>query len=783
MKKIISLLLAGLILFVSFPSVSAENAPWEDAVKNAIAKASVSESLLMDISSDGIPELFMPEGNGTASYYYDGSTMVKAVSVKDIPFDFLQRLVYVRNTKTDEWFYMGQALHAKKLVTYKMSFYDYQPVLEVIAEEFQTTTEGTFKGDEGSLSYCENVPEKVLQYLENYETEYLMKSYMDASEIRLFGRIRAAKMLVRRFDVLSQLTDDSLKFTSSQRDKIKLRVGKGSFLSFDKITVLNNDAIFVEYYVNEKDTLEYAFPYDKRYALISGDFDVIKEYTKERYIDANNLWSMISPEAKPSNFKPDYKKTSSFRGIDDYVTYFSSLISLDNPINENGKKEIANFMEFAVNKCSRTEVKAKNNVITIRGTDVSIVAQNAVNSMGQLTSVCQSKGVEQIRTAKTVPELVCAGIDFSKPIRCEFENGVAQSINQASGIRIMLDENHGIYVNQAELSVLEKEIDVFAVEFTKNEKDYSVVFTDKNNETISDISVPVWVIVPAKSDYSSVLASYDGGTENRGGQYDQRYNRIEFSAVRSGNYQIVEEDITINDIDSVSFSANQAIRFLVSKGVLDVDRKNNFRPNQKMSRYDFTKALVNMFYAMNSDAKTSYTDIKESNRYYDYVATAEAMGMTKPFADDIFGGEEAVTNEYILSLCGKVLAEKKGYKFPDNYVEYLQFLDKEEISASSMPYIAVAVQYGLAENNGEFLPKMPVTREKGAQILYKTFTLLYDTSPVTTSFSAVVEKDQAEKVLKDLTPVERGVICVLITAVLALAFFLIYKKRKPENQN
>lgn len=779
MKKIVSLLLASLLIFTTAPSTFADNGSWEEAARKTILNNSASGYLLMDVSADGIPELFMPDGIGVASYYYDGSTMVKAVSDRTIPFEFIKKLVSVRDVQTDEQIYMGQAMYDKKLITYKMSFSSCVPVLEVIAEENPNTGAGRFKGAGNILEDCENVSEVITEYLENYEEEHLMKSYLDSDEIKNFGKKGASTRLFERFSVLSTFSDDSLKFTAQQRDKIKANVGKGEFLAFDKITILNDDAIFVEYYVNDKNSFEYAFPYDKRYSLVSGAFEVIESYSKEQRLDGEFLWSLISDEAKPSNFKPEYKKTDTFRGIDDYVTYFSSLIKEDEPVNENGKKEIASFMEYAANKCSRTEVKAKNNTITVNKADVSLVSQNAVNSMGQLLSVCSSKGLKQIRTAKIVPELVCSGIDFSKPVRCEFENGVSESIGQASGIRIMLDNSHGIYVNKAELSVLEKEIDVFAVEFTKNKKDYSVVFTGKSNEAKDSISVPVWIIVPAQNDYSSVLASYDGGTENRGGQYDERYKRIEFSAVRSGNYQVVKEDITINDIESVAFSANQAIRFLVSKGVLEVDKNNNFLPNKKMSRYDFTKALVSMFYVTNSEAKCTYTDVMPKSRYYPYVATAEAMGMTKPFSEGIFGGEEAVTNEYILSLCGKVLAEKKGYKFPDNYVEYLEFTDKEEISASSMPYIAVAIQCGLAENIGEFLPQEAVTREKGAQILYKTFTLLYDTSPVTTSFSAVVENNENNNTLNDLTPIQRGVICVALTGILMFAFFLLYKKRKP----
>ena len=782
MKKIVSLLLASLIFITSFTIVSADGSLWENYIGKVISDSSGNNFMLLDVSGDGIPELFCPGGNGVKSYYYDGNSVVQASSDATIPYEFVQRLISLRDTKTNKQHYMGQVMHDGKLVTYKMSFLNCAPVLEVIAEETPTTGKGEFKGESNVFTAYDDVRDKVNEYLDGFTKEHLLKSTMTLDEVRRYGKKQTIQRLFERYNVFSELSDDTSIFTANQREKIKKSVANGKFLSFDKVSILNDDVIFVEYYINNSKNKEFTFAYDKKYSLVSQNFDVICTYNTEQEIDAEHLWSLVSPDAKPSNIRPDYERTENFRGIDDYVTYFSSMLSNDKEINENGKKEIANFMEYAVNRCSRTEIKANENVIKIRKSDASIISQNAVNSMGQLQSVCKSKGIEQIRTAKTVPEFVCFGIDFTKPIRCEFENGVSVGLGQASGIRIMLGENLGIYINSAELSILEGEAEIFAIEFTQNQNDYSIVFTDKTNEIIANISVPVWFILPAVNNYSSVIASYDGGTESRGGQYDERYNTIEFSATRSGNYQIVEEDITINDIDTASFSANQAIRFLVSKGILEVDRSNNFYPNKEMSRYDFTKALVSMFYATDDEAVCSYPDVLKKNRYYPYVATAEKMGMARPLEDGKFCGTEAVTNEYMLLICGKVLAEKKGYKFPDNYVDYLAFTDKTEILAFAMPYIAVAVQCGLVENSGEFSPKNFITREKGAQVLYKTFTLLYDTSPVTTSFSAVVEDRENMRILKDLTPVQRGVVCVLITGILIAGFWVLSKKRKPYNE-
>jgi len=775
LKKIVSLLLVSLIMISLSPAAFAKNDAWEEAYNKVILNSSFTGYVLFDASGDGVPELFC-NGNGKVlSYYYKDGGAVKASENSDVPFDFFENLTYAREEETNTLYFMGQATYLNKIMTYKMSFPQYIPMLEIIAEEDIKTGSGVFKGEKNTFSDSPDVETQVLEYLQGYTKEYLMKSILSSNEIYQFSRRIAARKFLSRYRVLSSFSDDSMLFSSNQREQIKKSVGMGKFLSFDRISVLSDDYIFIEFYVNNTSNHEYAFNYDKRYALVSGDYKLIQTYRRERDIAPDYLESLISAENSASNFNPDYEKTNSFRGIDDYVTYFSSILSSD--VNEKGKKEIVSFMEYAANRCSRTEIKATNNTLSVKKDTVSFVSQSAVNCMGQLESVCTSKNISQIRIPKTVPELVCSGVDITKPVRIEFETGVSKSLNQASGIRIMFDETHGIYVNTAELIVLEKEIDIFSIEFTKNKNDYSIVFTGKNNVGLTSVPMPVWFILPSRSNYASVLVSYEGGTENRGGQFDKKRGTIEFSVTHSGNYEVVEDDITINDIDSVSFSANEAIRFLVSKGILEVDRNKHFYPEASFSKYEFTKALVKMFYAENDKAKCSYPDIEKGSKYYKYVATAEELGLAYSEDDGNFNPNKAVTNEYITSICAKVLTEKKGYNFPVNYDEYISFSDKYEISEDKMPYIAVAIQCGLLQGGGAFLPKEEVTKEKGAEILYKAFMLLYDTSPVTTSFSAMGNEQNQKTEIHDLTPLARLGLCIMVTLLLVGAFFIIYKRK------
>ena len=189
-------------------------------------------------------------------------------------------------------------------------------------------------------------------------------------------------------------------------------------------------------------------------------------------------------------------------------------------------------------------------------------------------------------------------------------------------------------------------------------------------------------------------------------------------------------------------------------------------------------ALVKMFYNIDEEAQVSFPDIKEGNKYYEYIATAEKLGMTKADEKGNFSGKSLVTKEHLLALCGKVLADRKGYQYPDNFLEYLQFTDKEEISSDAMGYISIAVQCGLVENTGDFSPKTPVTREEGAEFLYRTYMLLYDASAVTTSLSSVLATPEEPVMLDDLGALARALMCVGVTVIFLSGITIVGKVKK-----
>ena len=134
------------------------------------------------------------------------------------------------------------------------------------------------------------------------------------------------------------------------------------------------------------------------------------------------------------------------------------------------------------------------------------------------------------------------------------------------------------------------------------------------------LSVPVTVTLPAEKELASVLLTHPNGSENWGGQYDAVNQTLSFDAPYTGEYTVLNEEINLSDIDSLDEETQQAIRFMVSKGYLSAS-DGNFDPLGTLTRYDFSEALVRMFYAQQDGLTTTFTDVPQDSLYYPYIAS------------------------------------------------------------------------------------------------------------------------------------------------------------------
>lgn len=786
MKKLGCLLFAAYILCLSIPTVFAteQPLPWEAEYARIMRQATADPQtafVLADINFDSTPELIAGHDAHASVYTFQNLSLIKTAQGEGLSVEHFANLKAIYNHQTKQTELIGQITDGTTITTYQMQFADGVPSVDIRSTEPQNQSDPLILAEEEGLRGV------AVQNL-SYELISFPVCVLTPKEITAATTMdNAIESVFSRYQFLCALSDDTAHLSNQQREAIKKVVGEGMFLCFDKLSRLDDSHVFVQYYVNTAAHSSIQLPYAKQYALISDAArtpKVLGIYRHESELDATSLSALKSTENAPSNIWIDYDKAAAFRGIDDDVNYLSTLLSsMEAPINENGKSALLSYMEYAINRNSRTGIKAKENRIVIDESTVSFLAENAHQCMERLLGISESRGITHPRKVRAIPELVVSGIDFASPIRIELNPGVANALSFVSGVRLMLDDTHGIYFASADLSVLEQSYNTFCMEYQKTERGFSVVFTDSKNETINHTAAPVWFIAPAKSVYSTVIASRPGRTDNWGGQFNPQNQTIEFSTNDSGNYDIVENDITINDVDALSAGTKEAIRFLVSKDIFTLDKYNRFRPNNTLSRYDFTTALVKMFYAVDPEARCSFTDISEKSSFYRYIASAEEQNIATGYTDGTFRGKNPMTKEQVVTLCGRMLVEKKEYVRTENDATYLNFSDADKISDWARSYIAVAARCGLIDNSGVFSPAASITRAEGAEILYKTFMLLYDVPPATTTAFAQAEDPVSNDILTERYDLEfRIAICILITIIIVFSCYVLVKINNRKNK-
>lgn len=227
---------------------------------------------------------------------------------------------------------------------------------------------------------------------------------------------------------------------------------------------------------------------------------------------------------------------------------------------------------------------------------------------------------------------------------------------------------------------------------------------------------------------------------------------ITFGTRYSGQYEVLENDVAISDIGDLDQELQTAIKLLVSKGYMNAP-DGLFSPDSPLSRYDFTQALVGMFFALDRSLEASFPDVPKDSAYYSHVASAQAGHIVEGFEDGTFSGDKNITVEQMLALAARTLRERKGYLTPENEDSYLtSFSDADQIAGWAKQLVAQTVRDEIMDRASVLNPKGEVPRAQAALILYRLFLRLYEVSPVALDLPDVVETEPP--VVETPAPVE-----------------------------
>ncbi len=728
MKKIACLILSFLAVLSCFTvSYAVINDPkfWQDEYFNVINITKVSKDtrfVLVDTDYDEIPELFCGDNSFVTAFSFKNNALVKLYETYSVPIEYIENLKAFYNPASSMTEFAGQCKDGKYIVSYRLSFSESGALCEII----------------------EN-PET---YFKSATLSPLTISVMDADEIENYENLsNAASNFTARHTFLATLSDDTAKFKFGDREKIKEAISDKDFLCFEKLSYLSDNDIFVQFYKAENET-NFSIPQTRAFAhILEGENGSVTVYEEEKDIDTNVLSQKNFIDFIDSNVYIDYGRVSGILNFDEHLNYLNNLVSEFGHIaNKNAKKEISNYIEYAVNKSSRTKLKSKKNVYAIDSTSVSMVSEYAVNCMERMVAVCKPNGIEFENDLMLVPEIVLSGVDLTKPVRIEFKSGVAAGLKDVSGLKVMLDSSHGVYLTAENIAYLEQNVDSFCIEIKHSPGKISVSFADRNNTLIKKLEKPVSFILPAKTRFSSVMRTTNSGSKIIGGEFNALFKTVAFMTKVSGTYQVVEDDITVNDIGRLTENEQKAVFFASSTGAISLDN-NNFNPNETITNEEFITALIKLFYEVNPEATSTFTDITSDDECYPYIASAEELGLTSLYNGTEFMKDSSINRETAVSLCGRTLVKSGMFAYPEKDDENLPFADKKKLSELSTADISVALSAEVLNATKYFSPDAKLSRKEASVLLYNTHMALFEDAAITTSTSikSVAEKEIPEE--------------------------------------
>ncbi|EFU43225.1 pullulanase, extracellular [Paenibacillus vortex V453] len=177
-------------------------------------------------------------------------------------------------------------------------------------------------------------------------------------------------------------------------------------------------------------------------------------------------------------------------------------------------------------------------------------------------------------------------------------------------------------------------------------------------------------------------------------------------------YAVLEYNKSFTDL--VGHWAEQAVKALAAKQVVQGTSDTKFSPNQQLTRAQFAAMLAS---ALNlEDAQgTIFNDVSSDAWYASAVAAAHQHGLVKGRSQDTFAPNAAVTREELAVMLFR------AYQLKGNAtaVEAPKLKDQSQILAWAAQEVNQALSLGLMKGhtNGTFAPKAIATRAESAQAM------------------------------------------------------------------
>lgn len=492
---------------------------------------------------------------------------------------------------------------------------------------------------------------------------------------------------------------------------------------------------------------------------------LIERNTEGKTFDESIIEEFKKYELPKAQIKFELKKIESVASIDDLNELITDLTK-DKTLNDRDISILGSYITASLQKINQSSIEAKKNKVTLsKDTRISpeFINQNNI----AVEKLLNDNTIELSKAIKRISRYNVNGLNTSKSLFINFERSMFEGSDDISAndyTYVSFDGSQmGVLLRNKDLKALFEQKESFQIEYFVEKSEVTIKFKLDNKETQS---LPLGIQVLSPSDSKNAVVYLNDTIW--GGQYYERNESILFETKVSGTFETKESTGGIDDISQFTDEQQKSMQYLANRGILEVEN-GQFFPNHTINRNDFAKALVRMFFALDNEATTTFTDVDTKSKYYAYIASGEQNDIIKGFDDGTFKGETLISVEDVISFAGRTLSSNEGYNYPEEPVDFLQFIDQVKIAEYAKKEVALAVREGLIEQGGLLGPQRQITKQEASDILYKLYGLLYEEP-------AILLQEEVEASKSSRTLLMGGVIGA-VAIVIGLGFLFIRRKK------
>ncbi|TVX85609.1 cadherin-like beta sandwich domain-containing protein [Paenibacillus agilis] len=172
--------------------------------------------------------------------------------------------------------------------------------------------------------------------------------------------------------------------------------------------------------------------------------------------------------------------------------------------------------------------------------------------------------------------------------------------------------------------------------------------------------------------------------------------------------------------DILGHWANEDIQLMAARQLIGGYEDGAFRPDQQITRAEFIQVLVTAL-ELKGDKSMQYADVQEDAWYYDSVNRASAAGIVKGDKKNQFRPNEKITREEIAAIFGRLIENTENFSYT-NTLNIHSFKDVNQVSPWAKDAFNIAIQARIISGTSEKLlsPKASGTRAQ-AVVMVRRF--------------------------------------------------------------